>query len=81
MHPYHRNDALIGFCQQHGIHVTAYSPLGSPDSAAMMGRGADIKGPMQDAAVLQVATKLGKSPAQVGRRQRGWLFLGLMGPI
>ena len=38
VHPYHRNDALIAWCRQHDIHVTAFSPLGSPDSASIFPR-------------------------------------------
>ena len=38
MHPYHRNDALLAWCRAHGIHVTAFSPLGSPDSASIFPR-------------------------------------------
>ena len=73
-HPYFRNDALLAFCQQQGVHVTAYSPLGSPDSAAIMGRAAGTPGPMQDPVVLRVAEKLGKSAAQArgGGQVCGW---------
>jgi diketogulonate reductase-like aldo/keto reductase len=46
-HPYFRNAALVSFCKLHGIHVTAYAPLGSPDSAAIMGRSSNTPGPMQ----------------------------------
>jgi len=64
-HPYFRNINLIQHCEILGIHVTAYSPLGSPDSANLMGRPASIAGPMQDPVVKEVAEKLGKTPAQV----------------
>ncbi|GAX83363.1 hypothetical protein CEUSTIGMA_g10788.t1 [Chlamydomonas eustigma] len=64
-HPYFRNSSLIQHCEILGIHVTAYSPLGSPDSASLMGRPATMQGPMQDTVVKQVAEKLGKTPAQV----------------
>jgi hypothetical protein len=43
-HPYWRNDALLAFCSAAGVHVTAYSPLGSPDSAGIMGRSKARKG-------------------------------------
>ena len=34
VHPYFRNDDLIEWCRRHGIHVSAYCPLGTPSSSA-----------------------------------------------
>lgn len=64
-HPYWRNQALVDWATANGVHVTAYAPLGSPDSAAIVKRASDAPGPMRDAAVLRIAEKLGRSPAQV----------------
>ena len=63
MHPYFRNDALLHWCKEHDIHVTAYSPLGAPDSPVV----GKPPGPqlMEDPTVLEVAKKHGKSPVQV----------------
>ena len=63
-HPYFRNDALLHWCKEHGIHVTAYSPLGAPDSVAATGA---LPGPplLEEPLVKDVARRLGKSPAQV----------------
>lgn len=33
VHPYFRNQELIDYCGKHGVHVTAYSSLGTPSSA------------------------------------------------
>ena len=62
-HPYFRNDKLLEWCKSHGIHVTAYSPLGSPDSASLFKRAAPLL--LQDPTLRDIAAKIGKSPAQV----------------
>ncbi|KAL3826172.1 hypothetical protein ACJIZ3_022201 [Penstemon smallii] len=56
MHPGWRNDKMLEACKQNGIHVTAYSPLGSQDE------GRDL---IHDPVVEKVAMKLNKSPGQV----------------
>ena len=33
VHPYFRNQDLIDYCAKEGVHVTAYSSLGTPSSA------------------------------------------------
>ncbi|DBA88993.1 hypothetical protein WJX79_009089 [Trebouxia sp. C0005] len=62
-HPYFRNEDMLQWCKSNQIHVTAYSPLGSPDSASMFKRKAPLL--LQDPAVGAVANKMGRSPAQV----------------
>ncbi len=63
LHPVHRQDALLAACAELGTHVTAYSPLGSPDSASMIKHdGASV---MEHPAVARVAEAVGRTPAQV----------------
>ena len=63
LHPMLRQDALRAACAALGTHLTAYSPLGSPDSAPMIKHdGASV---MRHPAVCGVADAVGKSPAQV----------------
>ncbi|KAH6769314.1 oxidoreductase superfamily protein [Perilla frutescens var. frutescens] len=56
MHPGWRNDKMLEACKKNGIHVTAYSPLGSQEG------GQDL---VHDPVVEKVANKLNKSPGQV----------------
>eukprot|EP00884_Botryococcus_braunii_P000023 jgi/Botrbrau1/10020/Bobra.0012s0107.1 len=65
VHPYFRNSYNVDFCHSKGIHVTAYSPLGSPDSATMQNRGESPPELLKDPVVAKIAEKLGKHPAQV----------------
>lgn len=65
VHPYHRNDSVIQWCQKNNIHVTAYSPLGSPDSATMFRRPANTPILLNDPEVNSIAAAVGKSPGQV----------------
>ncbi|KAJ1922495.1 Alcohol dehydrogenase [NADP(+)] [Tieghemiomyces parasiticus] len=55
VHPYNPNTKLLQFCKDHGIHVTAYCPIGSTGSPKVL----------EDPAVLEVAKETGKTPAQV----------------
>ncbi|KAK1398140.1 NAD(P)-linked oxidoreductase superfamily protein [Heracleum sosnowskyi] len=55
MHPGWRNDKILEACKRNGIHVTAYSPLGSQE-------GRDL---IHDPIMEKIAGKLNKSPGQV----------------
>ena len=65
VHPYHRNDALLAWCRQRGIHVTAYSPLGSPDSESILPRSKPLR-LLEDPTLKEIAQRLGKDVGQVG---------------
>ncbi|PNX94282.1 aldose reductase-like protein [Trifolium pratense] len=56
MHPGWRNDKMLEACKNNGIHITAYSPLGSAEG------GRDL---IHDQTVDRIAKKLNKSPGQV----------------
>ena len=62
-HPYWRNERLLAWCKREGIHFTAYSPLGSPDSAALFRRRTQLL--LDDPAVLSIARRVGKDAGQV----------------
>jgi alcohol dehydrogenase (NADP+) len=63
-HPYLAQRDLLAYCQDHGIVLTAYSPLGSSDRAAALKRP-DEPRLLDDPIVLAVAEKHNASPAQV----------------
>ena len=62
-HPYWRNHRVVQFCKEHGIHFTAFSPLGSPDSADIFKRAAPAL--MDEPAVHDIAARTGKNVGQV----------------
>jgi alcohol dehydrogenase (NADP+) len=73
MHPCLAQPALLAYCRRHAIAVTAYCPLGSPGRPAQY-RAAGDPEVLTHPALLAVAGRLGKTPAQVALRwalQRG----------
>lgn len=63
LHPVWRNDPLLAKCAEMNIHVTAYSPLGSPDSAGMFKRASPSV--MEHPEVIRIAAEVGRSAGQV----------------
>ena len=64
-HPYLRLADLHRYCQAHNIHVTGYSPLGSPDRPDVVSKEVNEPLLLQDETIAAIATKHGVSPAQV----------------
>ncbi|KAL2320060.1 hypothetical protein Fmac_029029 [Flemingia macrophylla] len=60
LHPGLQQPKLHAFCESKGIHLSGYSPLGSPGVLK-----SDI---LKNPVVIEVAGKLGKTPAQVALR-------------
>ncbi|GLT92597.1 hypothetical protein SLE2022_104280 [Rubroshorea leprosula] len=61
-HPVWQQHKLHEFCKSKGIHITGYSPLGSPGTGSI--KTEVLKNPVLN----KVAEKLSKSPAQVALR-------------
>ncbi|KAJ0979558.1 hypothetical protein J5N97_015032 [Dioscorea zingiberensis] len=61
-HPVWQQTKLRKFCQSKGIHLTAYSPLGSPGTTWI---NANV---LSNPTLKMVAQELGKTPAQVAIR-------------
>ncbi|XP_072023841.1 1,5-anhydro-D-fructose reductase-like [Amphiura filiformis] len=62
LHPYLTQVELVEFCKSKGITVTAYSPLGSPNSPDL---DTNRSVPIDDPVVIEMAKKKGKTPAQI----------------
>ena len=63
VHPHFRQDELIRQCNAMGVHVTAYSPLGSPDAASMIQNcGCTL---IQHPVICAIAMEINRSPGQV----------------
>lgn len=63
-HPYLVQPKLLRYCQQEQIAFTAFSPLGAP-SYVPLGMAKESDSVLEEAVVKQIASRLGKSPAQV----------------
>ena len=64
LHPYLAQDDLLARCAARGVHVTAYSPLGSGDRPAALKKSGDPD-LLAHPVVAEVAHKHGVVPAQV----------------
>jgi diketogulonate reductase-like aldo/keto reductase len=74
LHPYLQQSALVEFCKYKGVQVTAYSPLGSPGNYLSKGKPSIAEDPV----IKNIATKHGKTPAQViirGGVERGTVVI------
>ncbi len=63
LHPYLPQEQLVTFCKENGLLVTAYSPLGSPDSRAE--KHAHDPRLLEDKVVNAIALKHGATVGQV----------------
>lgn len=64
LHPYLTQTELVKYCRENNIHMTAYSPLGSPDRSPKI-KKEDEPVLMQDDAVKEIAKRHNTSPALV----------------
>lgn len=64
LHPYNPQPELLAYCQDKGIHLTAYSPLGSSDRPDSM-KAADEPPILENEVVVATAAEEGITPAQL----------------
>jgi alcohol dehydrogenase (NADP+) len=66
LHPYLQQNELLAFCKAEGIHMTAYSPLGSPDRPERLkGKIAPPPPLLKDEKIAAIGAKYKASAAQV----------------
>ena len=73
LHPYLTQEKLVEYCEQNDIAVTGFSPLGAL-SYVPLGMAEENESVLEQDAVIQIADRVGKTPAQVVLRwgiQRG----------
>jgi alcohol dehydrogenase (NADP+) len=63
-HPFLLQDELANFCKNHNIHITAYSPLGSPDRPKTMKKENELS-LLNNEVILEIANKYEATPAQI----------------
>jgi len=68
MHLYLQQNDVRKFCEEKGISVTAYSPLGSKNSSFFRTPRDDIPFLLEHPKLVEISQKIGKTPAQVALR-------------
>jgi len=64
LHPYLQQPAMLDFCSKHGVHLTAYSPLGSPNRPDFM-KAEEEPFLLEDLTIATIANQKEFTPAQV----------------
>lgn len=64
LHPFLQQHELLGICQENGIQVTAYSPLGSGDRFEKI-KAENEPSLLEDPVILMIAEKHDATPAQI----------------
>lgn len=64
LHPYLQQKDMLDFCNENGIYLTAYSPLGSPDRPDRL-KSENDPILLKDPSILAIAEEHGVSTAQV----------------
>ncbi|MBE7382771.1 MAG: aldo/keto reductase [Leptolyngbya sp. SIO1E4] len=64
LHPYHPQTELLAYCRKQGIHLTAYSPLGSRDRPDSM-KAVDEPPLLDNETVKSIAAEEGLTPGQL----------------
>lgn len=64
LHPYLQQSALLDFCKENHVHVTAYSPLGSVDRPTVM-KAKNEPVLLEDSVIKAIAKRHHASPAQI----------------
>ncbi|MCI5167310.1 MAG: aldo/keto reductase [Candidatus Electrothrix sp. GM3_4] len=64
LHPYLQQPEMLDFCRRNNVHLTAYSPLGSPDRPPVF-KEKNEPILLKDAMIVRIAELHGCTPAQI----------------
>lgn len=65
LHVYFQQNELVAFCEEKGITVTAYSPLGSRGLVKLLGKTESLPDLLMNPVVQEIAKTLNKTCAQI----------------
>ncbi len=64
LHPYLQQPEMLDFCHKNGVHLTAYSPLGSRDRPSFL-KSEEDPILLEDATIREIAKRHQATPAQI----------------